>query len=110
MDGNNKRALASVPAAGGHLVETEAQFAFAREQVDNLRCSFCRNETSLVFREANARQHLERVHGKLDENVRRKEMERIRAIEPQQRDWYSFQDKFLFHFPRATAPALSEEV
>lgn len=87
--------------ASAHLLETEAQLAFAREQIEKMRCSLCTTvSTSLVFRKANVRDHLRKVHAELPESVLQKELERLGDLMPDRTEWYSYQDKFLYYFPR----------
>ncbi|GJJ09223.1 hypothetical protein Clacol_003445 [Clathrus columnatus] len=82
-----------------HFIATQTAFDYTRRFVDAVRCSFCSDDTSLVFRTPSIWNHLKKAHAKTTIAIRQEEVDRLGALEPDKKEFYSLHDKFLYHFP-----------
>ncbi|GJJ15095.1 hypothetical protein Clacol_009370 [Clathrus columnatus] len=82
-----------------HFIATQTAFDYTRRFVDTVRCSLCSEDTSLVFRTPSIWNHLESSHAKTTKAIRQEEADRLGALKPDKREFYSLHDKFLYHFP-----------
>ncbi|GJJ15108.1 hypothetical protein Clacol_009383 [Clathrus columnatus] len=63
-----------------HFIATQTAFDYTRRFVDTVRCSFCSEDTSLVFRTPSIWNHLERSHAKTTKAIRQEEADRLGCI------------------------------
>ncbi|GJJ15911.1 hypothetical protein Clacol_010189 [Clathrus columnatus] len=83
-----------------HFIASEAAFQYTRRFVDAVKCSFCVNDNSLVFRAPRIHAHLETNHIKDATPAAREEEERrLKVLEPDKAEFYNIHDKFLYEFP-----------
>lgn len=81
----------------GCLVRTRAQFAFAQNAIEEVRCRFCPEKTNLVLRQDIVDNHIDFYHSTLRKRVRKAEKDRVRVLMRGEEGFYNYYDQFLYN-------------